>query len=320
MAQDILVAGETLIDFLPDRPGSLTAVEAFERRPGGAPANVAVGLTRLEESPLFWTRVGEDPFGRYLLEHFESEGISDRFLETDPEAQTTLAFVTHDADGDREFSFYRTETADTRFEPGTVSEETLEDCTWVHAGGVTLAAGRSQDATTGLLEAANESGCAVSFDPNYRPELWADETTFRQVVGDCLDTVDVLKATIEELRLLGFNGERPEAVARAALKAGPEYVFVTQGSAGAIGVRSRDEADGFATVGHDGYDVDVVDTTGAGDGFVAGMIAALRTGNDLAETLAFANAVAATVTTEAGAMAALPTRRDVERLLEERSG
>ncbi len=317
MTQDILVAGETLIDFLPDRPGSLTAVEAFERRPGGAPANVAVGLTRLEESPLFWTRVGDDPFGQYLLEHLEAEGLSPTLFETDPDAQTTLAFVTHDDEGDREFSFYRTETADTRFEPGTIDEGTLEDCTWVHAGGVTMAAGRSRDATTRLLERASEMGCTISFDPNFRPELWPDEATFRQVVGDCLDTVDVLKATIEELRLLGFDGETPQAVASDALEAGPEFVFVTLGSAGAIGVRSRGEADERDTVAHDGFDVDVIDTTGAGDGFVSGVIAALRAGHELPETLAFANAVAATTTTEAGAMAPLPTRTAVESLLEE---
>lgn len=315
MTQDILVAGETLIDFLPDRAGSLTDVEAFERRPGGAPANVAVGLTRLEESPLFWTRVGDDPFGRYLLEHLQSEGIAPTLFETDPEAQTTLAFVTHDDEGDREFSFYRTETADTRFEPGTVTNETLEDCAWVHAGGVTLATGQSRETTRRLLERASEMECTISFDPNFRPELWPDEATFRQVVRDCLDTVDVLKATIEELRLLGFDGETPESVASDALEAGPEFVFVTLGSAGAIGVRSReDERD---TVAHDGFDIDVVDTTGAGDGFVAGVIAALRAGYELPETLAFANAVAATATTEAGAMAALPTRTAVERLLEE---
>ncbi len=316
MTRDILVAGETLIDFLPDRAGSLTDVEAFERRPGGAPANVAVGVARLEESPLFWTRVGDDPFGRYLLEHLEAEGLSPTLFETDPEAQTTLAFVTHDDEGDREFSFYRTETADTRFEPGAVDEATLEDCTWVHAGGVTMAAGQSRTATIDLLERASEKGCTVSFDPNFRPELWPDEATFRQVVGDCLDTVDVLKATIEELRLLGFEGETPQAVASDALEAGPEFVFVTLGAAGAIGVRSRDD-DECDTVAHDGFDIDVVDTTGAGDGFVAGVIAALRAGHELPETLAFANAVAGTATTKAGAMAALPTRAAVETLLEE---
>ncbi|GAB3038138.1 carbohydrate kinase family protein [Natronobiforma cellulositropha] len=314
MHAEVLVTGETLIDFLPERPGPLSRVDGFERRPGGAPANVAVALARLECPPLFWTRVGDDPFGRYLRETLAREGIPDRFLETDPAAQTTLAFVTHDETGDRTFSFYRDDTADTRLESGTVDDDTLAAVDWVHAGGVALSSESSREATLDLCRRAGDSGCTVSFDPNARAELWPDEATFVRVVREALAHVDVLKATDEELRLLGFEGETPEAVARAATEAGPHTVFLTRGEAGALAFASED-APWPGLVEHGGFDVDVVDTTGAGDAFVAGVIASLGEGHPLEEALHFAGAVAASSTTAPGAMTALPDREAVVALL-----
>ncbi|TYL39198.1 carbohydrate kinase [Natronococcus pandeyae] len=319
MNHEILVAGETLIDFLPERPGPISNVERFDRRPGGAPANVAVALDRLEQTPLFWTRVGDDPFGRYLRKTLDDHGLPDRFVERDPDAKTTLAFVTHDETGDREFSFYRDGTADTRLEPGRIDDAALEDLEWVHAGGVALSSGSSRAATLDLLERAAEQGCTVSFDPNARPELWPDEREFRDVVRDALAHVDILKAAEEELEALGFEGEDVEAMARKvlALDGGPSTVFATRGGEGSIGI-AGDDAPWTGTASHPGYEADVVDTTGAGDAFVAGAIAALYEGRDLAETLAFANAVGAAATTAAGAMTALPDREAVRTIRKER--
>ncbi|WP_435552529.1 carbohydrate kinase family protein [Natrinema sp. CGMCC1.2065] len=317
MPHDVLVAGETLIDFVPERAGSLKDVAGFERRPGGAPANVAVALARLEEPPLFWTRVGADPFGRYLERTLVDLGIPDRFVERDSGAKTTLAFVTHDETGDREFTFYRDGTADTRLEPGRVDDATLSDCEWVHAGGVTLSSGSAREATLDLLERAAAADCTVSFDPNLRSELWSDEETFATVVGDALAYVDVCLATGPELAALGFDGDSPMAIARAAVERGPVHTaVVTRGAAGAVAVASADAPWPAATVEHPGFAVETVDTTGAGDAFVAGAIAALRDGDDLEAAVTVANAVGARATTAAGGMTALPTRAEVAALLE----
>ncbi|ELY73881.1 Sugar or nucleoside kinase, ribokinase family [Natronobacterium gregoryi] len=199
--------------------------------------------------------MGDDPFGRYLLETLEEYGLPDRCLETDPTAKTGLAFVTHDETGDREFTFYRDGTADTRLEPGRIDDETLA-------------------------------------------------------------TVGVQKTTVRELERLGFVGDFLEAIARDAMVAGPAVAFVTRGDAGAIAVG----ADGSEWAGvaiHPGFDTDVVDTTGAGDAFVAGAIAGLYEGRALESTLAFANAVGAVATTAAGAMAALPDRKAVASITSE---
>lgn len=325
MEYSVLVAGETLIDFIPERPGPLEDVSGFDRRPGGAPANVAVALARLEYAPLVWTRIGADPFGRYLETVLDDAGLPGRFVERDADAKTTLAFVTHDESGDRTFTFYREDTADTRMQPETVDDGTLTDLEWVHAGGVALSSGSSRAATIDLCERAAARGCTVSFDPNARPELWPDEETFARVVGETLEHVDVLKATVEELRTLGFEGETPAEIASEVLAGNPHTAFVTRGSEGAVAVASGDapwagEGSELRRVDHAGFDVEVVDTTGAGDAFVAGTIAALADGSDLGETLAFASAVAARATTAAGAMAALPDREAAEAVLESESG
>ncbi|WP_134670641.1 carbohydrate kinase family protein [Halorussus marinus] len=310
----VLVAGEALVDFLPDRPARLADVENFARRAGGAPANVAVGLARLGTTPWFWTRVGTDPFGDHLAETLAANGVPDRFVERDPDARTALAFVSHDEAADRAFTFYRNDTADTRLEPGTVPDAVLDSVAWVYVGGVMLAADPGRTATFDLAERAAARDCTVVFDPNARPELWADRGAFADSAAEMFDHADVVKATSEDLREAGVDADDPHGLARAVCERGPHTALVSRGEAGAL-ARATDAAPwGPDAVAHDGYAVDPVDTTGAGDAFTAGAMAALAGGErSLSGVLSFANAVAAITTTEAGAMAALPTRERVER-------
>ncbi len=313
MAHRVLVAGETLIDMLPDRPGSLADVGAFERRAGGAPANVAVALARLDETPLLWTRLAADPFGDFLAERLASEGLPDRFVERDPDARTALAFVAHDDDADRRFTFYRDGTADTRIRPGTVPDAVLDDLDWVHVGGVALTDEPARSATLDLAERARDAGCTVSFDPNARPELWDGTAEYAAAVNEALAYAHVVKTDPDELAFLDVDA--PEELARAVRKRGPHTVFVTLGDDGAL-ASSGANAPWSGETRHSGFEVVSVDTTGAGDAFLAGAITAMLDERNRDETLAFANAVAATATTEAGAMEALPEREAAERMLE----
>jgi fructokinase len=311
--RDILVAGETLVDFIPDAPGPLAGIESFSRRAGGAPANVAVGLSRLDATPAFWTRVGNDAFGEFLVESLDDAGLPTDRAERDSGAQTTLAFVSHGTDAEREFSFYRDGTADTRMLPGAIGDGALADADWVHVGGVTLASGRSREATYDLMERAAAAGETVSFDPNARPELWTAHD-FADSVRDAFEFADVVKATPEDLAAAGMTGDAAE-LARTVCEAGPHTALVTLGGEGAYAYATVDapwtEGEG-AEVRHDGYEIDPVDTTGAGDAFTAGAVRALWNGESLKEALAFGNAVAATATTAEGAMTALPTLSEVE--------
>ena len=323
---DVLVSGETLVDFLPDSSGPLADVENFSRRAGGAPANVAVALARLDARPWFWTRVGADPFGDFLADTLASYEVPARFVERDPAASTALAFVSHDEAADRAFTFYRDGTADTRLEPGRVSDADLDAVDWVYVGGVMLAADPGRRATLDLAERASARGCTVVFDPNARPELW-DGADFAGSVAEMLRFADVVKATPEDLEAAGFDGESPESLARSVCdvdgrgdesrRTGPHTLLLTLGDAGSFASSTDDAPWGAGAASHGGYEVDPVDTTGAGDAFTAGALAALSGGEtSLSAVLGFANAVAALTTTAAGAMTALPTREEVRAFRE----
>jgi fructokinase len=314
---DVLVAGETLIDFLPGSAGSLSDVETFSRRAGGAPANVAVGLARLDAAPLFWTRLGVDPFGDFLADTLADYGVPTDLVTRDPDAKTGLAFVSHDAAADRAFSFYRDGSADTRLDPGTVDESTLTAHEWVHVGGVTLADEPARTATLDLAERAQSADCTVSFDPNARPELW-DEFDFRESCLAAFGLADVVKLTPEDAAAADLPTD-PAALARAVADHGPHTVLVTMGGEGSYAYATAaapwTRGDSLE-VTHGGYEVDVVDTTGAGDAFTAGVVAALTASESLGEALSFGNAVAAVTTTRTGAMTALPTRSDLGTILD----
>lgn len=329
---DVLVAGETLVDFLPDRSGPLASVERFDRRAGGAPANVAVGLARLGEPPWFLSNVSTDAFGDFLVSTLDDYGVPDRFLTRDADHATTLAFVSHDEHADREFSFYRADGADRYLDAEAVPDDALAAVSWVCVGGVALSAEPARSATFELVERAHEQGCQVVFDPNSRPELWTDDATFADVTERMVARADVAKFSPADLDGTGLVPDDPrsggvgepggdeasvdatdddEALARAVLDAGPHTAFVTRGARGAS-VRADAEAPwGPIAAGHPGYDAASTDTTGAGDAFLAGALAALADGAPPAEVLAFAGAVAALTTTGTGAMAALPDRAAV---------
>ncbi|WP_101297827.1 carbohydrate kinase family protein [Halegenticoccus soli] len=311
----VLVAGETLVDFLPESTGPLSSVESFSRRPGGAPANVAVGLARLDAELAFWTRIGEDPFGDFLADALAEQGVPGTYVERDSEAKTTLAFVSLGEDADREFSFYRERAADTRMEPGAIPDDELADFGWVHFDVLSLDTEPSRSAALDLASRARDAGATVSFDPNARPERWTD-FSYAQEAREGFALADVVKATPEDLREAGFEGDAPD-LARAVCEHGPHTALVTLGGEGSYAYATADApwAAGETETTHGGYDVEPVDTTGAGDAFTAGVVAALSEGKPLADALAFGNAVAALTTTAAGAMTALPTRDEVREFV-----
>lgn len=315
---DVLVVGETLVDFIPDSRGDLKSVESFSRRPGGAPANVAVRLSALGRAPWFWTRLGTDPFGEYLAETLSAAGIPDRFVTRDADAATTLAFVGHDEDADRSFNFYRDGTADTRLQTGTVPDSVLDGVACVYVGGVALASEPSRSAVLDLVERAGRRECTVYFDPNFRPELW-ERAEFERVAADVVGQADVVKATVEEFERVGVSGETKREVCEAACERGPHTVLMTLGRDGAFAYCDERSPWGPASVERPAFGVEVVDTTGAGDAFVAGTIHGIVEGLTLETTLDTANAMAALSTTTEGAMEDPPSRAEVDRFLSERS-
>src|SRR5438045_2825404 len=144
----VVCLGEALIDFVADTAGvSLAECPGFRKAPGGAPANVAVGLARLGVPAAFLGKVGDDPFGRFLEQTFAAAGVDTRFMRFDPGVRTGLAFVSLQADGERDFVFYRNPSADMLYRADEVPEDALDGCRLYHFGSITLIQEPSRAAT-----------------------------------------------------------------------------------------------------------------------------------------------------------------------------
>jgi len=317
---EILVAGETLIDLIPGAGETLRDVDGFAHRPGGAPANVAVGLSRLDAAPAFWTRLGDDPFGDFLRETLVEEGVPTAAFER-VDGNTTLAVVSPPGVDGRRFRFYGSGDATFGFEPESVPAEALASASWVHLGGVALTHPDGRAAMRELAAAAAERGCTVSFDVNYREDLVPDGE--RDAVVDAVREIvavsDVVFASDEDVAATGISSREGEALGRDLLDLGPHTAVVTLGEAGAVVASSAAAPWGERTARHGGFAVDAVDATGAGDAFTAGLIARLSAGDaDLDAAVAFANATAALSVREEGGMTALPSKAGVASFLGER--
>jgi fructokinase len=315
----VVCLGEVLIDFVALEDSlPLEQATTFHRAAGGAPANVAVALTRLGTHSSFIGKIGGDAFGRSLRRTLAEQGVDLAGLVEDSSARTPLAFVGSDGLGGRSFVFYHDGMADTLLRPEEVNRDLIAQARVFHFGSVTLAAEPSAAATLAAARWAHASGCLVSFDPNVRLELWDSPRRALDSIVEALHLVDVVKVSSDELQFL--TGTSDAAVACRKLREhGPALAVVTLGAGGSY-------FDAGTCAGQvPGVEVKAVDSLGAGDAFVAGLLAGIsgqsRTAvcddrESLIRTLSFANAVGAITTTQYGAIPALPTRTQVEALLD----
>src|SRR3954452_24809378 len=172
---DVLRIGDLLIDFVPTVTGTgLADAPAFEKAPGGAAANVAVGLARLGVPSAFGGKVGEDPFGHFLADVLRREGVDVTPLRFDSRARTALAFVSLREDGEREFLFYRHPSADMLFRPDEVDAGTIGAARIFHFDSISLAAEQPRETALYAASLARDGGKLISYDVNLRLPLWRD--------------------------------------------------------------------------------------------------------------------------------------------------
>ena len=309
--------GELLIDMVSPAPdAAIGAAREWVKAPGGAPANVAVGLQRLGADAEFWGAVGDDPFGEFLRETVRAEGVEVARLQSRPE-RTTIAFVATRGDGKKEICFYRNPGADAHFDVAQIGADAFEGADIFHCGSVSLSLEPSRSAQFELAKRARAAGALVSFDPNWRPSLWTDFERARELIWQMMPLSDIVKVADEEWEFVCGTPDFAEG-ARRVRERGPKLVVMTRGAAGA----SWNCAAGSGEVA--GFAARAIDTLGAGDSFVAGMLSqigaaasldAVLNAEKLNEILRFANACGALATQKAGAIPALPTRGEVEALL-----
>ncbi len=267
MDKNTLVAiGEALIDFIPDKTGcDFSEVTAFAPKVGGAPANVCGAFTKLGGNSRMLTQLGDDPFGHKILAELKGYGIDTSCISLTDKANTALAFVSLDADGGRTFSFYRKPSADMLYAPENIRKEYFDDAYALHFCSVDLADDPMREAHRTAVTYARASGAVISFDPNLRFQLWHSREALIQTVMQFIPLADIVKVSDEELAPI--TGETDIEKALDKLFAGAvKLVVYTCGSDGAYAYTRKARAFSPAR------QVNAVDTTGAGDGFIGSFL------------------------------------------------
>lgn len=312
---DVVACGELLIDFVATESGvTLAEADAFKKAAGGAPANVAAGVARLGYRAGFLGQVGEDDFGHFLADTLAEVGVDVAGLRFSAEARTALAFVSLRADGERSFMFYRHPSADMLWRPEDVDAGYAARTRILHYGSISLIGEPSRSATFAAVEHARSGGALISYDPNLRLALWPSAEAARAGMLAGWEHADIAKVSAEELEFLTGEADSGRAV-RKLWHDRLKLLTVTRGATGSAYYL----ADAYGEV--PGFRVVPVDTTGAGDGFLAGLLAGLLDGGLRFErevvqrALRLGNAVGALTTTQRGAIPALPERAAVDAFM-----
>lgn len=280
----ITCIGELLVDMISEEKGSLKQIDGFVKRPGGAPANVAVAASRMGAEVKLIASVGDDEFGDFLLEKINEENIETENIRKRKE-KTTLAFASLDEDADPHFSFYR--GADQHIGNGQL-ENSRSDI--IHIGSLPLT---DKNSAENIFEMIESTEASVSFDPNLRPELMTEK--YAERLEKMLKYTDILFAAKDELNFFGGLEKVRDKV---------DEVLITKGSEGAELYYKNEKIEAEPP------EAEVIDTTGAGDAFTGTYLAHRDLENQKA--LKIAVEAASVSITEKGAMSALPYRQDIE--------
>ena len=312
--KDLVTIGEILIDLT--YRGRDKGVPVYTANPGGAPANVAVAAARLGADAAFIGKVGRDYYGDFLRATLTENGVDISGMLVDNDAPTTLAVVSVSETGERSFSFYRRNCADTLLSSEEISTELLGNTRFLHFGSVSLTDDPARTATLFAAQKAKELGAVVTYDPNYRANLWNSEEEAVERMKSVLGFVDILKISDEELPLLTGTDDPVEGTRQLSDTYGISLILLTLGPDGAF--YRRGEETGKA----EGFKVKVADTNGAGDTFFGSFLSRMialgiyrpeqLTSEQLYESVRTANLAASLTTSRHGAIPAMPDLKELE--------
>lgn len=302
----IWVTGDAVVDLIPDGDAH------YLKCAGGAPANVAVGVSRLGVEAGFIGRVGNDPLGKFMRDVLNAEKVSTEQMILDPNHRTSTVIVGLD-DGERSFTFMVNPSADQFLEIADLP--TFHKGDFLHCCSIALINNPSRATTIEAIRRVKEVGGYFSFDPNLRESLWTSFDEMKAVVNSVVAMADILKFSEEELTLLTGTTILEEATQAITAQYPEKLIIITLGKDGAIY-----HLNGNSQVVA-GKALKPVDTTGAGDAFVSGLLAGLsevenwKDEHTLVNVIRKANASGALATTAKGAMSALPNKAELEAFL-----
>lgn len=303
---DVVTLGETMVLFSPNTIGSLKYVNSFNKQIGGAESNFAIGIKRLGHSSGWISKVGDDPFGQFLLWAISGEGVDVSRVKTDFQASTALYFKEFNSMKDPKVYYYRAGSAASRILPSDLDEDYIAQAKILHLTGITPALSESARETVyRAIEIAKEHNVKISFDPNIRKKLWPEDEC-KKVLTDLITKADIVLPGIAECEFL-IGEDDPEKACEKLLSMGPKIAAIKLGKDGCI------VSDGNAAKRIKGQVVEnVIDPVGAGDGFDAGFITGILNNWSIDECGRLANDVGAFVTTVCGDVEGLPTIKDIK--------
>lgn len=314
---DVTALGELLVDFT-ENGISEQGNPMLEANPGGAPCNVLSMLQNLGKRTAFIGKVGADAFGQMLVQAVKEQGIDTDNLVTDEVVHTTLAFVHTEEDGDRSFSFYRNPGADMMLRWDEVKQEILADTKIFHFGTLSMTDEQIENVTKKAVQKAKDKGAVISFDPNLRPPLWKNLEDAKRQMWYGISQCDILKISDDEIEFLTGTADIDKGVEQIMEQSHPTLICATMGKHG-----SKAYYNGKSIFCEPFLREDTIETTGAGDTFMACVLnAVLENGidslndKDLLDMLEFANAASSIITTRKGALKVMPKKQEIIEVIE----
>lgn len=316
MERTVYTIGEALIDFFPEQKDTpLKNVTSFTKQPGGAPANVAVTVAKLGGQAKFIGKLGKDAFGDFLTETLQLYNVDTEHIFRTTKANTALAFVSLEENGERDFSFYRKPSADMLLHADEVADIPFKSSDILHFCSIDLIEADVKYAHKKVIENMKKIGGTISFDPNVRLNLWENADDLKNTIIGFLPYTDILKVSDDEI--LFISGKNNEADAIDWFLEFPiSLLIITRGSRGSSLYVNKEE------IFIPGIKKNAVDTTGAGDSYIGAFLYMYAnqpffiqecSNSTLKSMAAFSNIVSALVVTRTGGMSSIPNLKEIEQ-------
>ena len=312
----ILTIGEPLVlfsaegDSEKDKP--IKDICCFKKFVAGAELNLCIGLTRLGHKTQYITQVGKDPFGEFITENIENEGVGNDYIQFNNDYFTGFQLKSKVTHGDPEIFYFRRNSAASHFDPCNIDKIPFESVDAVHITGIFPALSEeTKKSVFKIITKAKEKNIPVFFDPNLRPQLWESENQMVQALNEIAVQSTIVMPGISEGTILTGYSDLGK-IADFYLKQGVETVIIKQGDKGAFFKSKNDEGivDGFKPK-------KIIDTVGAGDGFAAGVISGTLENLNIREAIKRGNAIGCLAIQAQGDNEGYPTREELEKFYED---
>lgn len=305
-----LLIGEPMGLLAARETGPFDEVSSWDFFTAGAEMNVAIGISRLGQPVSYITKLGTDPFGSKIIKALQANGIDTSLITFSDDRKTGFMLKSRADEGDPEIYYYRKGSAASTLNTDDIEKLDLTDADWIHATGITPAlTEETRSAIRRLEKKAHEEGLKFSFDPNLRPQLWNSTQEMADFMNEMAAKSDIFMPGIKECEIC-IGKTDPEEAAQTYLDQGCPCVIIKLGGDGAY----------YATKTESGYVPgfkveNIVDTVGAGDGFAAGVVSALKEGLPLDQAVLRGNAIGAIQLTSKSDNEGLPTREELDAFM-----